>query len=67
MLHSVQMLDVVQVCESFAMGEREPLRELVKSLDRDLQLLSREISLRYLVHAGPARRMSDAPPWDRIG
>ena len=65
MLHSVQMLDVVPECEAYAMGERRTLRDLVRSLDSDLQNLSRELSLRYLVHAGPARRMSSAPPFDR--
>ncbi|WP_197528434.1 circularly permuted type 2 ATP-grasp protein [Aeoliella mucimassa] len=64
MLHSVRMLDVVQVCEAFAMGERQALTELIHSLDRDLQGLSRELSLRYLVHAGPSRRMSTTAPAD---
>ena len=64
MLHSIRMLDVVQVCDAYTMGERKTLQELIRSLDRDLQHLSRELTLRYLVHAGPSRRMSTSVPTD---
>ncbi|WP_425399616.1 circularly permuted type 2 ATP-grasp protein [Aeoliella sp.] len=58
MVHAVRMVDVMGVCEAYSVGEQQRLAELLDSLDRDLKHLSREISLRYLVHAGPSRRMS---------
>lgn len=58
MVHAVRMVDVLGVCESYSMGQHEPLGDLLQSLDRDLQHLSRALALRYLVHAGPARRMT---------
>lgn len=58
MVHSVRMVDVTGICEAYSVGEQKRLAELLESLDRDLQSLSRELSLRYLVHAGPSRRMS---------
>ncbi len=60
MVHSVQMVDVLGVCEAYGVGERHHLATLLSNLDRDLQNLSREVSNRYLVHAGPSRRMSSA-------
>lgn len=62
MVHSVRMVDVHGLCEAFDMGERNHLATLLADLERDLENLSREISNRYLVHAGPSRRMSPAAP-----
>ncbi len=61
MVHAVRMVDVLGVCESYDVGDRQVLASLMGSLDRNLQNLSREIANRYLVHAGPSRRMSTAP------
>ncbi|MCO6046545.1 circularly permuted type 2 ATP-grasp protein [Aeoliella sp. ICT_H6.2] len=58
MVHAVRMVDVMGTCEAYSVGEQQRLAELLETLDQDLQNLSRELSLRYLVHAGPARRMS---------
>lgn len=58
MVHSVRMIQVVDICEAYSMGQRGPLRSLLEQIDRGLKDLSRELSLRYLVHAGPSRRMS---------
>lgn len=58
MVHAVRMLDVLEVCDAFGVGEQSQLSDHLAMLDRDLQNLSRELSLRYLVHAGPSRRMS---------
>lgn len=60
MVHAVRMLDVLEVCDAFGVGEQGQLSDHLAMLDRDLQNLSRELSLRYLVHAGPSRRMSGA-------
>jgi uncharacterized circularly permuted ATP-grasp superfamily protein/uncharacterized alpha-E superfamily protein len=58
MVHSVRMVDVIAIGEAYALGERHHLATLFGNLDRSLQNLSREVSNRYLVHAGPSRRMS---------
>lgn len=60
MVHAVRMVDVLGVCESYSMGQQEPLADLLQTLDRDLENLSSALALRYLVHAGPARRMTTA-------
>lgn len=59
MVHSVRMVQVVDICDAYSMGQRGPLGSLLEQFDRGLSDLSRELSLRYLVHAGPSRRMSN--------
>lgn len=59
MMHAVSMVDVQVLSESHRVGDVEQLEELLRFLDKSLPLLSNEISNRYLVHTGPARKLTD--------
>jgi uncharacterized alpha-E superfamily protein len=57
MIHAVRIIDIQQLSDAHRMGDYEQLDELLEFLARALPSLSNEISNRYLVHAGPARKL----------
>ena len=61
MLHDVRMVDIRQLAESHALDDQDQLALLLNRFDRELPMLSEEIARRYLVHAGPTRKLTSAP------
>lgn len=61
MLHAVRMVDIQQISDMHHLGEFGHLDSLLDTLYRELPMLSNEITQRYLVHAGPARKMTSTP------
>lgn len=59
--HEVRMFDVHAVGEARRTGDPDQLDDLLASLEDSLPQLSNEIAHRYLVHAGPARKLSSLP------
>ena len=62
LLHSIRMVDILSVAEAHSLGEHEPLEQLAADWELQLPKLAEAISHRYLVHAGPARQLSDISP-----
>jgi uncharacterized alpha-E superfamily protein len=62
MLHQIRMTDIEAVCESYTLGDQQPLQSLLGDLSQQLPSLSNAISLRYLVHAGPSQQLGDLMP-----
>ena len=61
MVHAVRMADIQERADSHRVGEQDQLEDLLQSLSRQLPVLSNEIAHRYLVHAGPIRKLTTAP------
>ena len=61
MIHLVRMVDVQELSDLHHLGERSRLSDLLDTLSRELPMFSNEVSQRYLVHAGPARKLSSTP------
>lgn len=62
LVHSIRLLDIQAVAETHSLGEYEPLERLIQNWELQLPRLSEAISHRYLVHAGPARQLTDIIP-----
>ena len=58
MTHAVRMVDIVQVAESYELGEKDPLARLLESIGRDLPRLASTLALKYLAHSGPPRQLA---------
>lgn len=56
--HTIRMIDVQQLAESYELGEREPLDELLGCVARDVPKLANSLALKYLAHAGPPRQLA---------
>lgn len=61
MIHAVRMVNIQEISDMHSLGEHGQLAELLDGLSRELPMLSNQISQRYLVHAGPARKMTSTP------
>ena len=61
MTHSIRMVNILEISDLHNLGEHDHLADLLKGLNRELPMLSNQISQRYLVHAGPARKMTTTP------
>ncbi len=61
MIHEVRMVDIQQLGEAHRLGDQQQLDNLLTSLERELPMLSHEVSNRYLIHAAPARTMAPKP------
>jgi uncharacterized alpha-E superfamily protein len=62
LLHSIRMMDIQAVAELHSLGEYATLEGLAESWETQLPQLSEAITLRYLVHAGPAHQLADIKP-----
>lgn len=56
--HAIRMIDVVQLADSFELGERQPLATLLDQVSRDLPRLASTLALKYLAHSGPSRQLA---------
>lgn len=61
MIHQVRMVDIQQLSEAHRLGDQERLDNLLTALERELPMLSHEVSNRYLIHAAPSRTMAPKP------
>jgi uncharacterized alpha-E superfamily protein len=62
LLHTVRIVDIQSVAEAHSLGEYESLTNLIKNWESILPKLYEAISHRYLVHAVPARQLTDITP-----
>ena len=61
MLHAVRMVDIQEISDMHHLGEFGHLDSLLDTLYRELPMFSNQITQRYLVHGGPARKMTSTP------
>ena len=56
-LHTIRMLDIDPISESYVNGDAAPLRKLLMKMERRLPDISTAISNRFLVHSGPIQQL----------
>lgn len=62
LVHSIRMMDIETICETYSLGDHEPLANLMADWSKQLPMLSNVVSMRYLVHAGPSQLLGELSP-----